>query len=64
MYALNRIKILIVIINRESHIIWSFAFKPKICRLNFFNFWLFPVIREKKRLKPQPSIAQALDFRR
>ena len=25
---------------------------------------LFPVIREKKRLKPQPSIAQALDFRR
>ena len=27
-------------------------------------FGLFPVIREKKRLKPQPSIAQALDFRR
>ena len=25
---------------------------------------LFPVIREKKRLKPQPRIAQALDFRR
>ena len=26
--------------------------------------WLLSVIREKKRLKPQPSIAQALDFRR
>ena len=37
------------------------------CRVN--NEWihldgLFPVIREKKRLKPRPSLAQALDFRR
>lgn len=30
----------------------------------WLNVWLFPVIREKKRLEPQPSIAQALDFRR
>ena len=28
------------------------------------SLWLLPVIREKKRLKPRSSIAQAIDFRR
>ena len=35
-----------------------------VCLVAIVLLGLFPVIREKKRLKPQPRIAQALDFRR
>ena len=46
---------------------WSPAQKKNahgVKEIVYDRSWLFPVIREKKRLKPQPRIAQALDFRR